>query len=442
MKLLKVVFFSLIAMIFTMNVNAASGSINVSSSTKTAVVGSTFTVTVKVSCSEALGSWKFGLSYDSAYISLQSGDTTVAAYGDGSTKVKTYTYKFKAIKSGNASIRVTSASMVSWNDVDTLFTPSISNTSVTIKTQKEIEASYSKDNNLKSLSIDGFEIVPAFSKDTTEYSVEIPDNIETINVSAKPNDGRSSIKGTGSIDVSEGSNKVDVVVTAQNGATKTYTITVIVKDLHPIEVHLAGKTLSVVKKAELLSCPTGYTPKTIKINDIDVPAFVSEITNFVLVGLKEESGEVKLFRYDEGNYYIYNELKSKGLILYPEDAKEIPSGFQKSKAVINDIEITVYTNKSIGKNVLVYGLNVENGYQGFYIYDKDDSSFIRFDDESLKETHKKERELKLAILALAVIVIILFFITIIVSSKLSKMKKILSKKITKKEEKRADKQGV
>ena len=35
-------------------------------------------------------------------------------------------------------------------------------------TQEELEASYSKDNDLKSLSVEGFEISPEFDKDVTE----------------------------------------------------------------------------------------------------------------------------------------------------------------------------------------------------------------------------------------------------------------------------------
>ena len=435
MKRVKLILLSIIALFIAVDVQAASGSISVSPSTKLAVVGSTFTVTVKVSCSEALGSWQYGLTYDSAYISLQSGDTSVASYGDGSTKVKTYTYKFKAIKSGSASIRVTGASMVSWNDVNTLFTPSISNTSVTVKTQKEIEASYSKDNNLKSLSVEGYEITPVFSKDVTEYSVEVPDDVLSIKVNAKVNDANASVRGTGSIDVSEGSNKIDVIVTAQNGGTKTYSITVIVKDLHPIEVEVGGEKMSVVKKESLLNCPTGYTPKTIKINDIDVPAFVSEITNFVLVGLKDEKGDINLYRYDESNYLPYNELKSKGLILYPLKAPNKLEEFKKGTIKINDITTDAYTNSVIGENVLVYAINVETGYKGYYLYDKEENSFIRYDDQAIKAQKEKEKEYKLIIIALAFITVILLLISIIVGAKLSKIKKAIEKKKPNKNEK-------
>ncbi len=434
MKYLKILLFAIVSFIFVGNVHAASGSISVSSSTKMAVVGSTFTVTVKVSCSEALGSWQFGLAYDSAYVSLQSGDTSIAAYGDGQSKVKTYTYKFKAIKSGSASIRITGASMVSWNDVNTLFTPSISNTSVNVKTQKEIEASYSKDNNLKSLSVEGFELSPAFSKDVTEYSINVPDDVLSIKVAAQVNDGKASVRGTGTIDVSEGNNKLEVIVTAQNGSTKTYIINVTVKDLNPIVVNVDGKDLSVVKKESLLTCPTGYTPKTIKINDIDVPGFISEITNFVLVGLKDDAGEINLYRYDEKGYLRYVEVKSKGLTLYPDNAPSTPKGFKKESITINDIKMTSYTSENIGKKVLIYAINVENGYRGFYLYDKDENSFVRYDEKTLEILDKKDKENKFIILAMSLMSLILLCISIVLGRNYTKIKKAVVKKTTNEKE--------
>lgn len=412
--------------LFALNVNAASGSITASTSTKTAVVGSTFTVTVKVSCSEALGSWQFGISYDSKYISLQSGDTNIAAYGDGSSKTKTYTYKFKAIKSGKASVRVTSPSMVSWNDVNTLFTPSVSNTSVTVKTQAEIEASYSKDNNLKSLTIAGYELSPAFDKNVTEYSVQVPDDVTSINVSAKVNDSTASVRGTGSIDISEGFNKVEVVVTAQNGSTKTYTINVEVKDLTPIEVDLEGKKYTIVKKAELLSSPIGYTPDLMKINDIDVPIFKSELTKFTLIGLKDTEGVIGLYIFDEDNktYTKYIEIKGAALTLYPVSSDTIPEGFTKTKVNINDVEYEAYENNTVQDLILIYAMNVEDGNTSFYIYDKNESSFVRYNSELYDILIAQYEESKLFIAALIGVSVILLLLSITLASKNSKLKRI------------------
>ncbi len=421
---------------FMLNVNAASGSITASSSTKTAVVGSTFTVTVKVSCSEALGSWQFGISYDSNYISLQSGDTNIAAYGDGSAKTKTYTYKFKAIKSGSAGVRITGASMVSWNDVNTLFTPSVSNASVTVKTQAQIEASYSKDNNLKSLKVEGYDISPAFNKNTTEYSVTVPDDVTSIKVSAQENDSKASVYGTGTIDISEGINKIEIVVTAQNGSTKKYTLTVEVKDLTPIEVTVDNSKYNVVKKANLLTAPTGYTPTSIKINDIDVPAFTSELTHFTLVGLKDADGAIKLYIYNsnENSYVEYTELRGNSLTLYPVSATETIDGFEKSTLEINGVVYDVLIN-SMYKNIkLVYAMNVETGRTDYYMYDEVSNSFVLYDNSIFEDYKTDSEEMKIYIFALIGVSVLMLLISLLLTRRNAKLKKILNRVVQKHEE--------
>ena len=57
--------------------------------------------------------------------------------------------------------------------------------SVTIKTmtQAELEATYSTNANLKSLTVDGYELTPAFDKNTLEYKVEVPNEVASVNVS-------------------------------------------------------------------------------------------------------------------------------------------------------------------------------------------------------------------------------------------------------------------
>lgn len=434
---MKKIFTTIIALICTFtfvgSVNAATGSITASSSSSQVVVGSTFNVTVKVSCSEALGSWQFGIAYDSAYISLQSGDTSVASYGDGSTKTKTYTYKFKAIKSGSAGVRITGASMVSWNDVNTLFTPSTSNASVRVRTQAEIEASYSKNNNLKSLSVTGYELSPAFDKDTLEYSLEVPDDVTSVEVKASVADSTASVRGTGTIDVSEGGNRIEVVVTAQNGSTKTYVLNITVKDLTPIEVTIAGDKYTVVKKEALLTNPTGYTPSTIKINDIDVPAYTSEITHFTLVGLKNDiTGEIKMYMYDSSSnsYSIYNEVKSSALTLYPIDADEVPKGYIKEPIVIGDAKYDSYRDEKTNLT-FIYAMNIENGEKGFYLYDKGDVSLVKFDIKSFSDAMSDLEDYKLYLTAAGGIIVVLFLLATVLSSKNKKLKKLLLKVATK-----------
>jgi hypothetical protein len=80
------------------------------------------------------------------------------------------------------------------------------------------------DATLASLTVDAGELIPAFDPEVTTYSVVIPAGTTTINVSAAPNSNKSTVEGAGAVDVSSGSGSASVVVTAENGATKTYTI--------------------------------------------------------------------------------------------------------------------------------------------------------------------------------------------------------------------------
>ncbi|HBA37486.1 MAG TPA: hypothetical protein DCY94_02055 [Firmicutes bacterium] len=432
MSIFKKIFVGFIAaIVFTTGVEAASGSITASTSTKTAAVGSTFTVTVKVSCSEAIGSWQFGIAYDRNFISLVSGDTSVAGYGDGSKKTQSYTYKFKAIKSGSASVSVSSPSMVSWNDDANLFTPSSSGVTVTVKTQSEIEASYSKDNFLKSLVVDGYELNPGFDKDTTAYTVSVPDTVEEIKVSASPNDSRSRVSGTGTIDLSEGTNKVEIVVTAQNGAIKTYTLTVDVKDLNPIEVEVGGQKYSVVKKSDLLTGPAGFSPLNIKINDIEVPAFHSELAGLTVLGLKDENGNIGMFVYDEetNSYKPYKELKGTSLILLPQAITEELKGFTKTTLKIEDTEYEALKGTNAEDFILLYAMNIENGQLGYYIYDSDNHSFISYNKDMFSKVLESSDEYKLYLLAAGSVAVVLFLLTIILGVKNSKLKKIIKKRL-------------
>ncbi|MBQ2836181.1 MAG: cadherin-like beta sandwich domain-containing protein [Clostridia bacterium] len=66
-----------------------------------------------------------------------------------------------------------------------------------------------------------------FNKDTTEYSVQIPENINEIEVYATAVDSKAQITGTGIITLEEGESTLEIVVIAVNGTKKTYSINVI-----------------------------------------------------------------------------------------------------------------------------------------------------------------------------------------------------------------------
>ena len=65
-----------------------------------------------------------------------------------------------------------------------------------------------------------------FSPNKTSYDVTVPENVQTIEVYATAKNASAKISGTGTQKLAIGENKIDVVVSASDGTTKTYTINV------------------------------------------------------------------------------------------------------------------------------------------------------------------------------------------------------------------------
>ena len=91
----------------------------------------------------------------------------------------------------------------------------------------EEEAHNASDATLKNLGINPKEYdFSGFKKDQTEYSVEVPNEIKTVEVYAEATDSKAQVTGTGDIGLNEGANEAKVEVIAQDGTKKTYTITI------------------------------------------------------------------------------------------------------------------------------------------------------------------------------------------------------------------------
>ena len=80
---------------------------------------------------------------------------------------------------------------------------------------------------LKSLSISGQSLTPTFSYTETSYSLIVDNSVSSITVSAAAYDSNAKITGTGTHNLSVGTNNIEVKVTAQNGDVRTYTIKVV-----------------------------------------------------------------------------------------------------------------------------------------------------------------------------------------------------------------------
>lgn len=405
-------------------VNAASASISVKSSASTVVVGKTFNVTVTVSSAAALGSWEFTIDYNSSVLQLQSGTSYIVDYGNGSLKSKSYNYSFKAIGTGSPKVSVKSYGAYDWSE--TKMSVSAGSATINVKTQQQIEAEYSKNNNLKGLSVEGYAISPEFNKDTLEYSVELASNIESIIVYASAEDSKSSVNGAGTIAVSEGENKISIVVTAENGSTKTYTLTAIVKDPNPVTVVTStGETRTVVKRESLLVKPETFTNTSIVINEVEVPAFYSEITKYTLVGLKNEAGAIDLFVYDseKNSFTLYKEVTFNQIKFYPLNIESDKfANYKLSKITLNDLEVNAYKIKNNSEFAIIYGINIETGVKDYYVYDSKDNTITRYNFEETNILNQKIKNYFALIIGLGVESLFLLTIIIIILINASRKK--------------------
>ena len=83
------------------------------------------------------------------------------------------------------------------------------------------------DASLKSLGIKPEKYdFSGFKKDKTQYSVQVPKDVEEIEVYAEATSNKAKVTGTGKTQLKNGKNTIVVQVTAENGTTQTYTIEV------------------------------------------------------------------------------------------------------------------------------------------------------------------------------------------------------------------------
>lgn len=135
---------------------------------------------------------------------------------------------------GNATANVSGANslQVGMNTVTVTVTAEdgVATKIYTISVTREASSGTEKSNNanLSILSIFGASNwSPSFNKNTTSYYCTIPNNISNVTVSANKEHANATVEIHGANNLVVGPNTVTVLVTAEDGTTKTYTISVV-----------------------------------------------------------------------------------------------------------------------------------------------------------------------------------------------------------------------
>lgn len=247
-KIIKLNIFKLVIFVITLigfvSPVFASGSATVGfNSNSTVSLGSNITVSLSISnisdSNGGVSSFEGNLVFDNEYLEYVSGTGTSSPYSfqinpsasykmagldtslsNGINKTTTiFTFVFKAKKSGTTQITVSNAKL---NNNSERMNVTVNPKSITIDGGST--SVKNSDATLKSLSVDGYTLSPSFSANNTSYSIKVPSNISSINLSAISNSDKAKIEGIGNVSLTSNVTNVVVKVTAEDGTVKSYNI--------------------------------------------------------------------------------------------------------------------------------------------------------------------------------------------------------------------------
>lgn len=413
------IFISLLLFVINIGiVNASSFSVSVGS--KYLTKGGKTTLTIKGS--DVIGRFN-----------IKSSNSSVVSISEDRAWIEnnSYSIKLSALKVGTSTITITPADVSNGSGGN----PGLSAKSITITVSLPREKS--SNNYLKSISVEGAELVPVFDKDTLEYNVSVPSTTEKVIIGAEKEDKYASISGTGEFDVLEGVNTFEVTCTSETGAKKVYAITVTVEDLNPIEVNVGNEKLTIIKTTKNMTMPANFVEKTVSINGISIPAYYNEKTKTTLVGLKNNTGSIALYKYENNSYEKYIEIISGNIQFMPSSITNILDGYTKKEINLEGNQVDSLVVSENSKFAILYGTNIVDGSKGFYTYDLESKSIQKYDSEMIEFLRQEKQEyLYIIYIAGGLAAFSLLLVIILASSNSKKnklMKKILEKHESQKE---------
>lgn len=151
-----------------------------------------------------------------------------------------------------------------------------------VKPEEKPEETKSNNSNLQTLTIEEGTLQPEFSADIKEYTLTVPAEILSLTINPIVEDSKATFAVEGNENLQEGENIVNITVTAEDGTTSIYKITVI-----------RGETI-----LELKSLKIGYMDENnIFITLTTLPEFISSIHEYTINGLEYyiDSLEIEAF---------------------------------------------------------------------------------------------------------------------------------------------------
>ena len=380
------------------NYNVSKGSYSASDATTT--VGSN--VSISIVSTEGLQNFDIslsnagGLNFSSVSTSGISNGGSVSYAGLGSPITNLATYTFQAPSTPgtytvsfnvngstvNSTVVVNSASTNTENSSggssgnsstgssSTGSIGSTGNTSSSSTTTRE-----SDNANLSNLGIRPNDFT-GFKPGTTTYNVTVPEDVESVEVYATAQDSGATISGTGNRTLQYGANALNVVVTAEDGTTKTYTINVTREGAEESEEEQPEEN---TEDTEIINGLSNITIKDLELE----PAFSSDVYEYTVDYIGEATSlDIETVATDP-SYTVE--------ILGNEELKE------------GENTITILVSDSEGNNVATYQLTVNKSLV-------DEEALAREEEQRQQEEQRRMFMIAGGIIALILIIVIIIII--------------------------------
>lgn len=366
-------------------VSLAAG-ISVSAGQGSVSVGKTvaFSITVP-SGSEA---WTYSVSW-SGNLTLESGDTAPMGF-EGDSRTNQLVFRANSTGTGTVSI---SAGSYCIAGVDYDASGSASVTIVAADKPDDSEPDYtpstpgkSGNNALSTLTVSAGTLTPAFDPAVTEYTLSLPQGTEKLTLTATPSDSNATVQGDGELTLQEGENTLPLVVTAENGDTKTYTVTAKVAQAPTLFLDYNGQRLGVVKDVSQVTPPAGFAPaEPITYSGDTLPIWTDVSGKRTLVYLMDEKTSAQgfyLFSQTTGVQSPYLPILCGSVTyIYTDIPKELSSVPGLTPATVKAFGQTLngwtYNDASL-KDFCVLYLMDDAGSYGYYTYDSREETLQRF----------------------------------------------------------------
>ena len=205
----------------------------------------------------------------------------------------------------------------------------------------------SDNNNLKSLTVEGFDLTPKFSSDVTEYNLTVEEDVNELKVEAVAEDDAAKVEITGNENLLIGENTIEIKVTAEDGTSKTYKINVTKGEaitLQLSELTVTGYTLTPEFNSDVYEYTLNIDDTSVTSINVDAKANTEDATieiagntdlkigeNIVTILVKDGDEEVTTYQIivnieekveeqiiagiDDNDLYLYGGIGAAALIV-------------------------------------------------------------------------------------------------------------------------------